>query len=78
MRWRKRRRARSARGARQRPDGLDAPAGVERIPVRSTEQMHRAVLAKLSDATVVVMAAAVADYRPCRAAQKDQARLGAA
>jgi phosphopantothenoylcysteine decarboxylase/phosphopantothenate--cysteine ligase len=46
------------------PVSLEAPAGVERVEVRTTEQMHRAVLAHLDRATVVVMAAAVADYRP--------------
>jgi len=46
------------------PVSLEAPAGVERVNVRTTEQMHRAVLDNLDRATVVVMAAAVADYRP--------------
>jgi len=46
------------------PTALDAPEGAERISVRSTEEMHRAVLAHLSPASIVVMAAAVADYRP--------------
>jgi phosphopantothenoylcysteine decarboxylase/phosphopantothenate--cysteine ligase len=46
------------------PVFLDTPSGVERVDVRSTEQMHRAVLANLDRATVVIMAAAVADYRP--------------
>lgn len=46
------------------PTNLDAPEHAERISVRSTEEMHRAVLAHLSAATIVVMAAAVADYRP--------------
>jgi phosphopantothenoylcysteine decarboxylase/phosphopantothenate--cysteine ligase len=46
------------------PTALDAPDRVERISVRSTEEMHRAVLAHLSPATIVIMAAAVADYRP--------------
>lgn len=46
------------------PVALETPAGVERIDIRTTEQMHRAVLANLDRATVVVMAAAVADYRP--------------
>src|SRR5690349_19812424 len=46
------------------PVFLDTPSGVERVDVRSTEQMHRAVLASLDRATVVIMAAAVADYRP--------------
>lgn len=48
------------------PVSLEAPAGVERVNVRTTEQMHRAVLDNLDRATVVVMAAAVADYRPVR------------
>jgi len=60
--------AAARRGARviliSGPTALDAPAGAERIAVRSTEQMHRAVLAHLSPATIVIMAAAVADYRP--------------
>src|SRR5579863_802357 len=46
------------------PVSLETPAGVERVDVRTTEEMHRAVLANLERATVVVMAAAVADYRP--------------
>jgi phosphopantothenoylcysteine decarboxylase/phosphopantothenate--cysteine ligase len=60
--------ASARRGARvilvSGPTGLDAPERVERIDVRSAEEMHRAVLANLSVATIVVMAAAVADYRP--------------
>ena len=46
------------------PVVLDTPSGVERVDVRTTEQMHRAVLGRLDRATVVIMAAAVADYRP--------------
>ena len=46
------------------PVSLETPAGVERVNVRTTEEMHRAVLSNLDRATVVVMAAAVADYRP--------------
>src|SRR5208283_4255022 len=46
------------------PTALEAPADVERVAVRSTEEMHRAVMAHLGPATIVVMAAAVADYRP--------------
>jgi phosphopantothenoylcysteine decarboxylase / phosphopantothenate---cysteine ligase len=60
--------AASRRGARvilvSGPVGLETPAGVERLDVRTTEQMHNAVLSNLDRATVVVMAAAVADYRP--------------
>jgi phosphopantothenoylcysteine decarboxylase / phosphopantothenate---cysteine ligase len=46
------------------PVSLETPLGAERVDVRTTEQMHRAVLASLDHATVVIMAAAVADYRP--------------
>jgi phosphopantothenoylcysteine decarboxylase/phosphopantothenate--cysteine ligase len=46
------------------PVSLEAPAGITRVDVRTTEEMHHAVLANLDRATVVVMAAAVADYRP--------------
>jgi phosphopantothenoylcysteine decarboxylase/phosphopantothenate--cysteine ligase len=46
------------------PVSLEALAGVERILVRSAEEMHRTVLANLSAASIVIMAAAVADYRP--------------
>jgi phosphopantothenoylcysteine decarboxylase/phosphopantothenate--cysteine ligase len=60
--------AAARRGARvilvSGPTALAAPQGTERISVRSTEQMHRAVLAQLSPASIVIMAAAVADYRP--------------
>ena len=34
--------------------------------VRSAEEMEKAVLARLKEASVVVMAAAVADYRPAK------------
>jgi phosphopantothenoylcysteine decarboxylase / phosphopantothenate---cysteine ligase len=60
--------AAARRGARvvlvSGPTALDAPAGAERVVVRSAEEMHRAVLAHLAEATIVIMAAAVADYRP--------------
>jgi phosphopantothenoylcysteine decarboxylase/phosphopantothenate--cysteine ligase len=60
--------AAARRGARviliSGPVSLETPLGAERVDVRTTEQMHRAVLASLDRATVVIMAAAVADYRP--------------
>ncbi len=46
------------------PTALPTPAGVELVPVRSAEQMARAVGKHVDRATIVVMAAAVADYRP--------------
>ena len=60
--------AAARRGARvvlvSGPTALAAPAGVERVSVRSAEDMRRAVLAELPQSTIVIMAAAVADYRP--------------
>ena len=46
------------------PVNLETPAGVERIDVRSAEEMHRAVLERVGDASIAILAAAVADYRP--------------
>jgi phosphopantothenoylcysteine decarboxylase / phosphopantothenate---cysteine ligase len=46
------------------PTRLDPPPGVEFISVRTSEQMHTAVREHFPRATAVIMAAAVADYRP--------------
>ena len=46
------------------PTSLEAPAGVERIGVESAEEMHHAVLEKVAGCSIVIFAAAVADYRP--------------
>jgi len=45
------------------PTALAAPSGVEMVSVVSAEEMRSAVMARLGEATVVVMAAAVSDYR---------------
>ena len=45
------------------PTKLDPPQGVSFVSVRSTEEMHRAVLDHFPRATALIMAAAVADYR---------------
>jgi len=57
------------------PTALKAPAGVELVSVRTTEQMHHAVLQRAAEATIVVMAAAVADYRP-RMQQEQKLKRG--
>jgi phosphopantothenoylcysteine decarboxylase/phosphopantothenate--cysteine ligase len=49
------------------PTSLETPNGVTRIDVRTAEEMHRAVDAKFSEATIAIFAAAVADYRPAKA-----------
>jgi phosphopantothenoylcysteine decarboxylase/phosphopantothenate--cysteine ligase len=46
------------------PDTVDPPAGVRVDRVTSAEEMRAAVRAHLADADAVVMAAAVADFRP--------------
>src|SRR5262249_25231868 len=50
------------------PTSLLAPSGVEVVRVRSAEQMARAVSERGAGATIVVMAAAVSDYRPATVA----------
>jgi phosphopantothenoylcysteine decarboxylase / phosphopantothenate---cysteine ligase len=60
--------AAARRGARiilvSGPTSMEAPAGVERINVRSAEEMHRAVTDKFPECSIAIFAAAVADYRP--------------
>jgi phosphopantothenoylcysteine decarboxylase / phosphopantothenate---cysteine ligase len=46
------------------PTALRAPAGAQVIAIETAEQMRDAVLALLPSADAVIMAAAVADYRP--------------
>jgi phosphopantothenoylcysteine decarboxylase/phosphopantothenate--cysteine ligase len=48
--------------------GLADPAGVHVLRVTSAAQMHEAVSKHAPDATVLVMAAAVADFRPAQVA----------
>jgi phosphopantothenoylcysteine decarboxylase / phosphopantothenate---cysteine ligase len=50
------------------PTSLPAPSGVELVAVRSTEDMARAVQKSAAEASVVLMAAAVSDYRPSEVA----------
>jgi phosphopantothenoylcysteine decarboxylase/phosphopantothenate--cysteine ligase len=53
------------------PTHLPPPAGIRVIPVQTASEMRDAVLHAAEAATVVIKAAAVADYRPDRvAAQK--------
>jgi phosphopantothenoylcysteine decarboxylase/phosphopantothenate--cysteine ligase len=48
------------------PTALTPPAGVVFVPVQTAEDMREAVLQHLTGATIVVKAAAVADYRAKR------------
>ena len=68
------------RGARviliSAPTGLACPDGVEMVPVVSAEDMRAAVMERLPEATLVVMAAAVSDYRVKRVASQKIKRSG--
>ena len=48
------------------PTRIDPPAGVKLIRVESASEMAAAVKAEAPDAALVIMAAAVADYRPAQ------------
>jgi len=52
------------------PTALTPPAGVRTFPIESADDLKDAVLAQLPRADVVVMAAAVADYRPIETSTK--------
>jgi phosphopantothenoylcysteine decarboxylase / phosphopantothenate---cysteine ligase len=72
-----------ARGARvilvSGPVSLPPPAGVELIPVRTAVEMRKAVLDHLEQATIIIKAAAVADYHrsnpPLQKVKKTAARM---
>jgi len=59
------------------PTELSAPPGVERISVRSAVEMRDAVIKNMKNATVIIKAAAVADYRPAStSASKIKKKVG--
>jgi len=62
--------AAAKRGARvilvSGPVNLETPAGVERTDVRTAEEMRQAVQQRFAEASIAILAAAVADYRPTR------------
>jgi phosphopantothenoylcysteine decarboxylase / phosphopantothenate---cysteine ligase len=72
-----------ARGARvilvSGPVHLDAPQGAEVIPVRTALEMRQAVMDRLDESSIVIKAAAVADYHranaPAHKIKKTAARL---
>jgi len=63
--------AAAQRGARviliSGPTSLETPHGIERIDVRSANEMQRAVQGKIADCSIGIFAAAVADYRSAQA-----------
>jgi phosphopantothenoylcysteine decarboxylase/phosphopantothenate--cysteine ligase len=58
------------------PTALRPPANVEVIPVTTTEEMRAAVLGRMDQASIVIKAAAVADYRPLKQAEQKLKRSG--
>jgi phosphopantothenoylcysteine decarboxylase/phosphopantothenate--cysteine ligase len=68
------------RGARvvlvSAPTSLPEPAACEAVHVTTAEEMRSAVLARLPEATMVIMAAAVSDYRVANAAAQKLRREG--
>jgi phosphopantothenoylcysteine decarboxylase/phosphopantothenate--cysteine ligase len=52
------------------PTERKIPEGVDWVPVRSTEEMRRAVLERAGEAHIAILAAAAADYRPTAVEEK--------
>lgn len=68
------------RGARvilvSAPTALAPPVGCELIAVHTADQMRQAVLEQMSQATIVIKAAAVADFRPIQKSEQKIKRSG--
>jgi phosphopantothenoylcysteine decarboxylase/phosphopantothenate--cysteine ligase len=58
------------------PTALQAPGAAEVVAVETAEDMRQAVLSRMSDATIVIKAAAVADYKPKQRSQQKIKRRG--
>ena len=52
------------------PTSLPMPFGAQVVPVHTAKEMHQAVMDNLAEANTLIMAAAVADFRPVK--QEDQ------
>lgn len=69
-----------SRGARviliSGPSALHPPAHCELIKVTTADEMRDAVLERMAEATLVIKAAAVADYRPIHVAEQKLKRTG--
>ena len=72
--------AAAARGARvilvSGPTALEPPPGVETVRVRTAHEMLDAVLRRFSEATIVIKAAAVADYHVTDVAEHKMKKRG--
>ena len=73
-------RAARRRGARviliSGPSAIAPPPGVEMVSVVSAQQMHDAVMKHYSSADIVLMAAAVSDYRPGKLMEQKMKKSG--
>jgi len=58
------------------PSGLHAPAHCEVIKVTTAGEMREAVLGRMAEATLLIKAAAVADYRPLNVSEQKLKRSG--
>jgi len=69
-----------SRGARviliSGPTGLHAPPRCELVKVTTADEMRNSVLTRMQDATLVIKAAAVADYRPVNVSAQKLKRTG--
>jgi phosphopantothenoylcysteine decarboxylase/phosphopantothenate--cysteine ligase len=59
------------------PVALEAPAGVELVRVETAELMRSAVVSRAAEASIIIAAAAVADFRVRKAAEQKIKRNGA-
>ena len=58
------------------PSALYPPSHCEFVKVTTADEMREAVLARMADATMVIKAAAVADYRPVSVSEQKLKRTG--
>jgi phosphopantothenoylcysteine decarboxylase/phosphopantothenate--cysteine ligase len=58
------------------PSALHPPAHCELVKVTTAEQMREAVLARMEESTLIIKAAAVADYRPVTVSDHKLKRTG--
>ncbi len=58
------------------PSALHPPAHCELVKVTTAEQMREAVLERMAEATLIIKAAAVADYRPVNVSEQKLKRIG--
>ena len=59
------------------PTAMKPPGAAEVLTIETAEEMRQAVLSRLGEATIVIKAAAVADYKPKQRSQQKIKRKGA-